>query len=120
MIKIIIFFIFSLIMLKISRPGAEIQDDLQPSSDIADSPTPEQNKENDSGGHTNLSIFQRFMILLRPLLPLAMELRDTLISEIHGLKFYRFFALADSFRIICSGRLRNRSFAFVRKASTKR
>ena len=100
MIKIIIFFIFSLIMLKISRSSAEIQDALQPSSDIADSPTPEQNKENESCGHTNLSIFQRFMTLLRSLSPLVMELRNSFISETHGRKFYRFFALEFVFLLV--------------------
>jgi len=100
MIKIIIFFIFSLIMLKISRPEPEIQEALQSSSDIADSQNPWQIMEEDIEEHANLSIFQRFMLLLRSLPPFAMELRDCLVSDTHGRKFYRFFALEFAFLLI--------------------
>jgi protein-S-isoprenylcysteine O-methyltransferase Ste14 len=100
MIKIIIFFIFSLIMLKISRPDQEIEEALQPSSDIADSQSPEQSMEEQLEERDNLSIFQRFMLLLRSLPSLAMELRDCLVSETHGRKFYRFFALEFVFLLI--------------------
>ena len=100
MIKIIIFFIFSLIMLKISRPEQEIQEAPQPTSDDEISGSPEQNAESDSGQRANLFIFQRFMLLLRSLSPLVMELRDCLVSDTHGRKFYRFFALEFVFLLI--------------------
>ena len=100
MIKIIIFIIFSLIMLKISRPDQDIEEISQPSSEIADSQTPEQNMEQELEERTNLSIFQRFMTLLRSLSPLVMELRNSFISETHGRKFYRFFALEFVFLLV--------------------
>ncbi len=102
MIKIFIFFIFSLIMLKISRPDQEkeIEDVLQPSSDIVDSQSSEQSIAKKNEESSNLSIFQRFMLLLRLLSPLAMELRDSVISATHGRKFYRFFALEFAFLLI--------------------
>ena len=100
MIKIIIFFIFSLIMLKISWTEPVNEEAFQASTDIADSQSPEQSMENDSRERDNLSIFQRFMLLLRSLPSLTIAIRNTLVSETHGRKFYRFFALEFTFLLI--------------------
>ena len=88
MLKIIIFFIFSLIMLKISWP------------DIETVPQPLSVLASDSRGRGNLYIFQRFMTLLRSLYSRAMTLLHILISDTHGRKFYRFFALEFLFLLI--------------------
>jgi protein-S-isoprenylcysteine O-methyltransferase Ste14 len=85
MLKIIIFFIFSLIMLKISWPDIETAP--QPSSGIA-------------GERCNLNILQRFMRLLRSFYSLAMSLMHSLIYDTHSRKFYRFFAFEFIFLLI--------------------
>jgi len=88
MLKIIIFFIFSLIILKISWPDIEAVP--QASSVIA----------SDRREHGNIYTFQGFMRLLRSLYPRAMTLLHSLIFDTHGRKFYRFFALEFLFLLI--------------------
>jgi protein-S-isoprenylcysteine O-methyltransferase Ste14 len=88
MLKILIFFIFSLIMLKFSWPDIEAVP--QPSSVIA----------SDSRERDNLYIFQRFMRLLRSLYSRAMTLLHILFSDTHGRKFYRFFGFEFLFLLI--------------------
>ena len=88
MIKILIFFIFSLIILKIS--WSDIETVPQPSSVIA-------RDRRDSG---NLYTFKGFLRLLRSLFSLAMTLIHSLIFDTHGRKFYRFFALEFLFLLI--------------------
>ena len=85
MLKIVIFFIFSLIMLKISWP------------DIETVPQPSPGIESERG---NLYILQRFMRLLRSFYSLAMSLLHSLIYDTHSRKFYRFFAFEFLFILI--------------------
>jgi len=93
MIKIIIFFIFSLIMFKISWP--DIEDEPQPLSVPAVSRSPEQ-----SSNRCIIYTFQRFMRLFRSLYSRALTLSQIITSETHGRKFYRFFALEFMFLLI--------------------
>jgi protein-S-isoprenylcysteine O-methyltransferase Ste14 len=88
MIKILIFFIFSLIMLKISWSDIEIVK--RSSSVIA----------GDRMDRGNLYTFKGLLRLLRSLFSLAMTLIQSLIFDTHGRKFYRFFALEFLFLLI--------------------
>ena len=93
MIKIIIFFIFSLIMLKISWP--DIEDEPQPLPVSAGSRSPEQSRNS-----SIVFTFQEFKRLLRSLYFRALTLPQIITSETHGRKFYRFFALEFMFLLI--------------------
>lgn len=88
MLKILVFFIFSLIMLKISLP--DIETEPQTSSVIA----------GDSRERGIFYIFQRFMRLLRSLYSRARTLLNILISDSPGHKFYRFFGFEFLFLLI--------------------
>ena len=88
MLKIIIFFIFSLIMIKISWPDIETVP--QPSYVIA----------SDSRELSNLSTFQRLMRFIRSLYSLTMTLRHSFFSDTHSRKFYRFFAFEFFFILV--------------------
>ena len=88
MLKIIIFFIFSLIMLKFS--WSDIETVPQSSSVIA----------GDRRDRDNRYTFKRLMILLRSLYSRILTLPQILTSETHGRKFYRFFALEFLFLLI--------------------
>lgn len=119
MIKIIIFFIFSLIILRISRPDAVIDEHLPPRSEIGDGENPGQISGEALEERANPSILQRFLMFLRSLSPLAAELRDSFISETHGLKFYRFFAFEFLFLLILVnfGQWLKNPFTFFRMAT---
>ena len=93
MIKIIIFFIFSLIMLKIS--WADIEDEPQPLTALAVSRSPEQSYK-----LTIIYAFQELMRFFRFLYSRSLTLPQILSSETHGHKFYRFFALEFMFLLI--------------------
>ncbi len=88
MLKILIFFIFSLIMLKIS--WFDIETAPQSSSGLT-------NKCEESGHYFT---FQGLKILLRSWYCVFMTLRHSFFSETHGRKFYRFFAFEFIFLIL--------------------
>lgn len=88
MFKIIIYFVFSLIIVKITLPDIETLP--QPLSVIA----------SDSRERGNLYIFQRFMRLLRSLYSRTMTLLHILIFDTSSRKFYRFFAFEFLFLLI--------------------
>ena len=88
MFKIIIFLIFTLIMIKISWP------------DIFNLSPPPSVIANDSKKPGNLTIYQRFMRFFLLLFYRAKTLTQILFSDTHDHKFYRFFAFEFLFILI--------------------
>ena len=88
MLKILIFFIFSLIFVRISWP--EIKTVLPSSSAVS----------NDTIDRNNTYTFQRLTDLLRSLYSIAATLLRSFIFDTHGRKFYRFFAFEFLFLLI--------------------